>query len=720
MTKEFDVLGIGFGPANIALAVALAEEAPDLSHYFLEARPAAEWQPGMLLPGTDIQNNPIRDLATLRNPKSSFTFVNYLFEEGRLLHYLNLPAHFPPRLEYARYIRWVADKFTDVVDYGAEVADISARIGGQPYYLVTTGGGRRYRARALVLGTGRPPYIPDSFASELGDRVFHSTDYLDRKRELFAERPVHDIAVVGSSQSAAEITQDLHASHPGLRIHCVMRGFGYRLKDTSPFSEEAFFPDFTAYYFKADATAKADLDRQLRGTNYSCADRDVIDQLYWRRYEDELLGEERLLLHNNREITEVRNGPDRVTLGLRGRHTGEHSQITVDAVVLATGFRDLGSSEPDEKIPRLLAPLGELLPKDDDEVLHVERDYAVPLRDANLGPVFLNGLCENTHGLGDAGSFSLLSLRAKTIVDGLRSRLDPRATPSPRVRDRARVEDRVRMVFGNRIIVLSPPRSGSTAVARVLWNHPGISHHCHEPFEARYWGNGLDEVPRILNSPLDLGSGQRVPLDTLSEAAGLLIKDMTFQVDQEALEALGGLATHPLVFVMRHPRSCIVSRLRIVRELYGATTFRAFESGWESLRDQIALCRELEIPYVLVDSDELRAAPAETARQLCAAVGLPHTDGLTEWSPRMDLKLCAPGVGALMSPLREHDDPFYRRVLGSSGIESADERDEAAELEAIHAAGLSRELGGWTEIYTCLQEDVNTLRGSVGSPGQSS
>jgi lysine/ornithine N-monooxygenase len=33
-----------------------------------------------------------------------------------------------------------------------------------------------------------------------------------------------------------------------------------------------------------------------------------------------------------------------------------------------------------------------------------------------LPPIYLNGLCESTHGFGDAGSFSLLALRSSTIA----------------------------------------------------------------------------------------------------------------------------------------------------------------------------------------------------------------------------------------------------------------------------------------------------------------
>lgn len=38
MTNKYDVIGIGFGPSNIALAIALEEKYPDLTYAFLEKR----------------------------------------------------------------------------------------------------------------------------------------------------------------------------------------------------------------------------------------------------------------------------------------------------------------------------------------------------------------------------------------------------------------------------------------------------------------------------------------------------------------------------------------------------------------------------------------------------------------------------------------------------------------------------------------------------------
>jgi len=72
------VLGVGFGPANLSLAVALAEVGRSGGTRFVERASGFQWQEEQLLPGTDIQNNPFRDLAMPRNPDSPYTFVKYL------------------------------------------------------------------------------------------------------------------------------------------------------------------------------------------------------------------------------------------------------------------------------------------------------------------------------------------------------------------------------------------------------------------------------------------------------------------------------------------------------------------------------------------------------------------------------------------------------------------------------------------------------------------
>ena len=51
--------------------------------------------------------------------------------------------------------------------------------------------------------------------------------------------------------------------------------------------------------------------------------------------------------------------------------------------------------------------------------MQVGRDYRLTLVDCNNAGLYLNGLCESTHGMGDAGSLSLVSIRAKQIVESI-------------------------------------------------------------------------------------------------------------------------------------------------------------------------------------------------------------------------------------------------------------------------------------------------------------
>lgn len=422
-----DVLGIGFGPANLALAIALEERFPTARLRFLEAQPTPEWQPGMLLDGSDIQNHPSRDLVTLRNPRSRYSFLNYLHEEGRLLQHLNLPAEYPLRKEYARYIRWAAGHFGHLVDCDARAARITlTTVDGEQVYQVETTDGRRYLGRSLVVAPGRTPYLPEPFDRSDSRRVFHLTQYLFRLAELTGEQEPRTVAVVGGSQSAVELTLDLARRFPRAEVVNYVRSHSLRQKDTSPFSEEGYFPEFTRYYYEASRESKKALDAYMHPTNYSSADGDVLRELYMLIHEQRLDGEQRVFVRGNRQATAVREEDGRVVMELRELHTGAVERAEADLVVLATGFRNMGPGLHEELYPPLLDEVVHRFVFEEDGRLHVDADYALrPRPDAGeLPPLFISGLCEATHGIGDAGSFSLLSLRAATLLDALAARVD--------------------------------------------------------------------------------------------------------------------------------------------------------------------------------------------------------------------------------------------------------------------------------------------------------
>lgn len=421
-TNLYDLVGIGFGPANIGLAVALEESGWSGSALFLERRGTPDWQPGMLLDGVDIQHNPLRDFVTPRNPLSRFSFLNFLKSEGRLFQFLNLPAAFPLRKDYAAYVRWVADQFSHLVSYQSEVVDISLENTSQPrdppILVVHLVGGHTVRARAISLAPGRTPAIPNAFVPYLGDRVVHFTDYLPSRERWQRQGLVHSVCVVGGSQSAVEITLDLANLSPQIQIHNLHRGFGYQLKDTSPFTEEIYFPEFVDAFYLSSDQRRNELWSELRRSNYGSADQDVIHQLYCKLYENGLDGKHQISLRTNCEIVAVEPGTrGGLNLVLRDRGSTESTTLSVDAIVLATGFQNLGPGENQERFPPLLRSIADSLAERRPS-LSVSRDYRMTDGSRSL-PIFVNGLCESSHGFGDAGSFSLLSLRSQMIADSL-------------------------------------------------------------------------------------------------------------------------------------------------------------------------------------------------------------------------------------------------------------------------------------------------------------
>ncbi|MFJ8130019.1 lysine N(6)-hydroxylase/L-ornithine N(5)-oxygenase family protein [Streptomyces hydrogenans] len=426
MTRCHDVLGIGFGPANLALAIALEEEGHDLDIRFLEARPGPSWQSAMMLDGSDIQNHPVRDLVSLRNPRSRYSFINYLFENGRLLDHLNLPVEFPLRKEYAQYVTWAAGHFERLVDYGVHVTGVTLErdAEGRSRYTVTTSAGETLQARSLVIGTGRAPFVPEPFDTVDSPRVFHLTRYLPALRELEeAGGAPRRVTVVGGSQSAVELTLDLARRYPKAEVTTLVRSLTLREKDTSPFSEEGYFPGFTDYYYGASRERKDAIDQYMRLTNYSSADGDVLRELYRLIYEQRLDGEQRVFVSGSRQVRAISVDGTGVRMTVDELNTGESEEHEADFVVLATGFRDLGPAAHQERVPALMGGLAADFAFDPHGYLAVGPDYEVRPVAPDTPALFLNGLCESSHGIGDAGSFSLLSLRAKVIAESLRKRL---------------------------------------------------------------------------------------------------------------------------------------------------------------------------------------------------------------------------------------------------------------------------------------------------------
>jgi hypothetical protein len=218
----------------------------------------------------------------------------------------------------------------------------------------------------------------------------------------------------------------------------------------------------------------------------------------------------------------------------------------------------------------------------------------------------------------------------------------------------------VRRRHGEVLVIVAPPRTASTALARVLWNHPAVGFYSHEPFEPTYYRDApVERAVELLESPTPVGElGGRGGAGTT-----LVVKEMTFQVG-DAFPLLAELATRPIVFLIRDPRLAIASRMRVLRRSGRPEVFPLRESGWDDLERQLAHVRDAGIEHLVVDSTQLRAVPGRLAPGILERLGLSYAPELLTWEASR-----ASGLSAVSGPA----DPFYERVLESSGLQAPQE-----------------------------------------------
>jgi L-ornithine N5-monooxygenase len=420
-----DVIGVGFGPSNLALAVAIHEHNADpavtrpVTAEFVELKPEFSWHSGMLIPGATMQISFLKDLVTQRNPQSEFTFLSYLTERGRLTEFINYKTFFPTRLEFHDYLAWAAAKVDARVRYGSRVTAIHDGDGSFDIEVTGTHAGR-LSAHNVVIAGGLSPQLPPGVTRSA--RQVHNHGFLHDLDRLPSRK--HDrFVVVGAGQSAAEVAAYLHDLSPTVEVHGVFAKYGYSPADDSPFANRVFDPDAVDDFYSADPGVRRQLIDYHRSTNYSAVDLPLIEDLYAREYAERVAGNRRLFLRGASSVFETVEDDDGVRVAILHHPTGAVEQIDCDAVIYATGFLPA----------QLRGILGDLC---DDVVMDeggrpvVSRDYRLATTRPTSGGLYIQGNTEHTHGL-TSSLLSNIAVRSAEILRSIdASRLSPAGNAS--------------------------------------------------------------------------------------------------------------------------------------------------------------------------------------------------------------------------------------------------------------------------------------------------
>lgn len=409
----YDLIGIGFGPSNIALAITLEEKKLMNHHiesFFIEKQPNFAWHASMMLENAHMQVSFLKDLATMRNPCSYFTFTNYLHQKNRLQDFINLKTFFPSRHEFNDYLAWAASHFDHCCAYGEEVIDILPEKQGDDVLLLRVRSRDQQHliherlTRSLVISIGGQPRIPDCFLPLKGDaRVFHSHHYLRKiKEHSHAKR----IAVVGAGQSASEIFLDLHQRFDAANVDLIMRARSIKPSDDSPFVNEIFNTDFTDYVFNSPEQERGRILGEFWHTNYAAPDLMLIKQIYNVFYQQKVAGNERHRFLRRHTVRKATAKADGIQFTLHDLNNDQEKVMNYDAVILATGYQR-------DHFKSLLTPL---LPYFND--LKVNRHYRINSLPQFKPAIFLQGACESSHGLSDT-LLSVTAVRTNEIAQAL-------------------------------------------------------------------------------------------------------------------------------------------------------------------------------------------------------------------------------------------------------------------------------------------------------------
>lgn len=416
LAPTVDLLCVGFGLSSIAIATALADRNPDGRVSFLEQDKTFSWGTGKTLSDNKLRTPFLRDLITTQNPRSRFTFINYLHSTNQIVAFTNASALCPSKLVMDQYLEWVAKQIENLgwVSYESKVIRIQPvkECGASQvnnfrvhYENVATGERSVITSKRVIVATGFTPFVPAPLSTPtLAPYVMHASSVGD----VLTHDPsrIPDVAVIGASQEGAEIFEELQAHYGGHRATFFIEDSALRPSDAtglyapSTRSQPLIKPADIIHSAQSlldvpsaeTAAFPPELRKKLQQAKHNNSKPDLpislklIEHLYDMDYAQKI-GErdsskyrfsiEPLAQVTGAEIVDASSGSakPRVRLQLTNPRNGavRMSDRTFDVVVAATGYRKAADS--------LVAGLASLLAMGE---VSVGRDYRVNFREGVL------------------------------------------------------------------------------------------------------------------------------------------------------------------------------------------------------------------------------------------------------------------------------------------------------------------------------------------------
>ncbi|SEN67705.1 lysine N6-hydroxylase [Amphibacillus marinus] len=385
----YDIIGIGIGPYNLGLA-ALIDEQTELHALFFEQNDYLTWHPGMLINGTDLQVSFLADLTTFANPKSKYTYLNYLHTKNRLYPFFFYHQFEIPRQEYDAYLSWVAKQLSSC-QFGHQVTNVEFvndlyRIEVKDNESKT----RHFLTRNIVMGTGAKPNTVLDLSAFPSHDVHHSSQYLYHKEDTIK---ANNITIIGSGQSAAEIFLDLFKNQDDChyQLSWFTRSPGHVQLDHSKLGQEIFSPDYVKYFHQLDYSTRTKALEQLAPLRNG-VQKDTLHQIYHELYHRSI-NEPNLAVHiqplTSLEAIESKNG--HYLLNMQQWQQGKSFSWKTNKIILATGYKPNIPEWFNQKIAPLMV-------YEDQNRFKVSEDHQLIFKDGSNSRFYTHTNLEHSHG----------------------------------------------------------------------------------------------------------------------------------------------------------------------------------------------------------------------------------------------------------------------------------------------------------------------------------
>ncbi|POR24071.1 hypothetical protein BWK58_08835 [Flavobacterium columnare] len=397
--KKYDLIGVGIGPSNLSTAALLKPISDSFQSVFFDDKKLFNWHPGLMFPDAKLQVSILKDLVSMLDPTSQFSFLNYLKEKKKLYMFAARNGfNNVKRKEFEDYLLWVSSKLENL-KFGQTVKEISY---DNDCFKVAVNDEILY-AKNIIMGAGLTGVIPDFCKKLLGSTCFHSSQFLKEYNNYSSKI----VTIIGGGQSSCEILKfilELEKDEQPAHINWVFKNHKLDVLEDTPFSNELYTPNYSQYIFNSDAAKRNDIINRQKFTSDGVSS-ETLDQIYDLLYHNEIGNYLSIKIFNESKLTNVKSTDKTYELEINN-----NSSFKSDVIILGTGYK--------YGIPKCILDLSANYEKVD-EMFIVDEEYRLVPKNKDLkGNIYIHNGARHIRGVADP-NLSLLAWRSGVIINSL-------------------------------------------------------------------------------------------------------------------------------------------------------------------------------------------------------------------------------------------------------------------------------------------------------------